>query len=174
MSRMSLALASSLMVALPLRNWSCKLAISACFLSRSAFFGANRPCNSPAAFCPSLVCRMAFCTWMIATLVGVWAWTIAAIPRTKAGTTKFFFKLKTPKCENTTILDRAALGLERSTNCKTEHRAFLEVRVPLTELRHRIKKCILVREGGAVGHDGRLEILSDDGRVVSPIQAEGR
>jgi hypothetical protein len=43
---------------------------------------------------------------MMATLVGAWACAIAAIPRTKAGkTTKFFFKLKTPKFEDTTFFD---------------------------------------------------------------------
>jgi hypothetical protein len=42
---------------------------------------------------------------MMATLAGVCALAITAMPSTKAGkTTKFFFKLKTPRCENTTIL----------------------------------------------------------------------
>jgi hypothetical protein len=43
--------------------------------------------------------RTAFCTWIIATLVGAaWAFARAANPRTSAGkTTRFFFKLKTPK-----------------------------------------------------------------------------
>lgn len=44
---------------------------------------------------------------MIATLVGVvaWAFASAAKARTREGkANRFFVKLKTPKCENTTIL----------------------------------------------------------------------
>src|SRR5450759_2011928 len=100
---------------------------------------------------------------------------MAAMPRTKAGkTAKFFFKLKTPKCENTTIIADARSRLERPANCKTEHRPFFEVGERLPEVHHGIDECVLVGERRAVGHDGWLEDLADHRRVVSPVEAEGR
>src|ERR1035438_5867214 len=66
----SRSLASSLMVALPLRNCSCSASVSERFLSSSVFFGLNFACTLAAAFVPSLVFKMADWILMIAILVG--------------------------------------------------------------------------------------------------------
>src|SRR5450759_235456 len=100
---------------------------------------------------------------------------MAAIPSTKAGKTEqFFFKLKTPKWENTTIIAATRSRLERPAYCKTEHRPFFEVGERLPEVHHGIDECVLVGERRAVGHDGWLQGLADHRRVVSPVEAEGR
>src|SRR5215831_17148806 len=134
MSRAILFLASSDMVALPFFICSCRAAMSACFFSMADFLGVNLVLSSDWAFWPSLVCRIAFCTWMIATLDGAAAWACAseAIPRAiTENATKFFFKLETPKCENTTILKTG--GLEGPSDRETEHRPLLEERERLAE-----------------------------------------
>src|SRR5205807_6047053 len=105
---------------------------------------------------------MAFCTWMMATLVGAaWALASAANPRTSAGkTTKFLFKLETPKCENTTIM--APGGLKRPADRKAEHRPLFKIRVRLAESGDRVGECIVVRKERAVGYDWRLQKLPND------------
>src|ERR1051326_8965020 len=100
--------------------------MSACFFSSADFRGLNLVCSSAAAFWPSLVSMIAFCTLMMAILVGttagapagfaagaglpagggaaVWAEAKTARLSTKTEKATFLFKQKTPKCEDTTIL----------------------------------------------------------------------
>src|ERR1017187_763245 len=106
---------------------------------------------------------MAPCMLTIAIFVGGWAWASAkeAIPKTRAvETTKFIFKLKTPKCENTTILllASAAGGLERPADREAEHRPLLEERIGLSVRYYGGVEGREVGERCAVRHDGRLQI----------------
>src|ERR1044071_7855642 len=121
--------------------------MSACFFSNSPFFGANLVCNSPAAFWPSLVVRMALCTWIVATLVGAGcAWAAKAMPRTIAGETKIFFKLE--KLLIVKILPHSAAS-EGPANCKSEHRPLFKVRILLAEPNHRVNEGVVVGEAGS-------------------------
>src|SRR5436309_9534440 len=57
--------------------------------------------------------------WMMATFVGVEAWPFASAANVKAregNTSKFIFKLETPKCENTTILTAAGQNVRPIVN----------------------------------------------------------
>src|ERR1039457_2664611 len=76
--------------------------MSVCLFSSSVLLGRNLVCRSCAAFCPSLICRMAFCTCTVATLAGagaaVWGCAETAIANINAGkTTIFVFNCDTPK-----------------------------------------------------------------------------
>src|ERR1019366_4178508 len=66
------------------------------------------------------------------------------------------------------------IRLERPADGEFEHRPFFHVGVRLSIRRHGIDERGLVWEGGAGGHDGRLQVLAYDRRVVSPVEAEGR
>src|SRR5262245_32765346 len=72
-------------------------------LSICDLVGANLVCKSFAAFCPSLVARIAFWMWMIPTFVGVdAAWALASIvmPSASAGREiNVFFKAELLKFE---------------------------------------------------------------------------
>src|SRR5690348_8752499 len=95
---------------------------------------------------------------------GVWANAIAAAPNARAETKKLFVKLKTPKCEDTTII--VVRPSERSADREAEHRPFLVKRICLSVSQNGIRERRRVRERGAVGHDRRLNILADHGGVV--------
>src|SRR5512144_1846839 len=100
------------------------------------------------------------------------AFARTAPPRTRAGkTTEIFFKLITP--EFLTILTYTA-GSERSADGKPEGAAALVERVGLPELDDRVEECLVVREHRAVGHDGGLQKLANDHRVIGPVQTERR
>src|SRR3954451_18494590 len=175
MSRASLLLASSLIVALPFFICSCKLTMSDCFFSSCWRFGMNLACRAADAVWPSLVCRIACCTLMMATLVGAAAWAFATAARPSASmgnTTKFFFKLKTPKCENTILL--RTRSLKGPTDGEAEHRPLFVERILLSEGRNRVEEGRRVRKRGTVRNDRRLENLPDDQWIVRPIQPERR
>src|SRR6266536_4285354 len=106
--------------------------MSDCFFSRACFLGLNLLVSSFCAFFPSVVLRIAVWTWMVATLVGTaagaWAWAcnVAANPTARAEkTTRFFFKLETPKCENIPYRGRFRL-LKGSADGKPERRFLFE------------------------------------------------
>src|ERR1035437_278376 len=83
---------------------------------------------------------------------GLWAAARAARPKIIVGTARFFFKLQTPKRENTTIfrLHAASGASESPADRETEHRPLFEERHCLTKRRHGIGKRSVVGKGGAV------------------------
>ena len=161
MSRISLCLASSLMVALPLRNWSCKAAMSACFFSSSAFLGANRACRSAGGLLPVLGAQNG-----VLDVDDRHLGRAAAPGReparpcrsAKAGkTTNSSSSCKLLKCLDTNIL-RPALRLEGPADGEAERRCASRTRdTPARTDATDVEERLLVREDRTVRHDRRLQ-----------------
>src|SRR6516164_7165768 len=161
------------MVALPRFNWSCNPVMSPCFFSSSALRGANFACRSFAAFWPSLVLRIASCTWITPIFAGAWAWAARAAPNASAGITKFLFKLNTPKSENTSISNRPPL-LKRPAHREPEQGVPFKVWIRPAVGRERAVKGGGIREHGAVRNYGRLDIFANVGGIIGKINPERR
>src|SRR5450432_1749764 len=55
---------------------------------------------------------------------------------------------------------------------KPEHAPLFEIRIGLSESGHGIGERVVVREERAIRHDGRLDELLDNRRIVGPVQPE--